>query len=309
MTLAGVAPAYQGRPVNLAAFAFGSLQETDASDGDHATWRNVLADQGYLYLPQVLDRHEVMTARQELLRRLGELNMLAEGVPWAEGVARPGVSTSSAHELAEDNPILDRVIYGERILDIFGRLLGGDVRHFDFTWLRAKTPGHDTATHPHCDKVFMGRGSANLLTAWAPIGDCPLEMGGLVVLEGSHRQPEVLEYTRLDVDEYCSNGPDAAAIETGGQQWDERAKNGAFEVDAIAVRERIGGRWLTSDFLAGDLLIFTMEMLHASLDNQTERFRLSTDSRYQLSADPIDERWVGERPAAHGPGGKKALIC
>ena len=33
------------------------------------------------------------------------------------------------------------------------------------------------------------------------------------------------------------------------------------------------------------------------------------DSRYQLSSEPIDERWVGERPDGHGPGGKKAMIC
>ena len=303
------APTYQGRPLDVSPSAFGSLQRTDPSNGDFASWRGLLDEQGYLYLPQLLDRGEVLAARDELLRRLGALGMLAEGAPWDEGVARPGASNSSAHELAEDNAALDSVIYGERMLDFFTELFGGPVRHFDFTWLRAKTPGDDTATHPHCDKVFMGRGSADLLTAWTPIGDCPLEMGGLTILEASHRNQQVLDYAELDVDEYCSNGPDAAAIESGEQRWDERANNGAFEVDAIAVRERLGGRWLSADFLAGDLLVFTMHTMHASLDNQTDRFRLSSDSRYQLSSEPIDERWVGERPAGHGLGGKKALIC
>ena len=304
-----VALTYQGVPVDVAASAFGQLQATDAGTGDFAGWRRQLGDQGYLYVPQLLDRDDVLAARRELLRRLAELDQLSEAMPVHLGIARRGVSSSSAHQLAEDNPDLDRVIYGERMMGFFGGLLGGAVRHFDFTWLRAKTPGHDTATHPHCDKVFMGRGSANLLTGWTPIGDCAIEMGGLMILEGSHQHPRVLEYVTLDVDEYCSNGPDAAAIQRGEQRWDRRAKDGAFGVDAIAVREELGGRWLTADFVAGDLLVFTINTIHASLDNQTDRFRLSSDSRYQLSSEPIDERWVGERPDGHGPGGKKAMIC
>jgi len=52
-----------------------------------------------------------------------------------------------------------------------------------------------------------------------------------------------------------------------------------------------------------------MHMIHASLDNQTDRFRISSDSRYQLASEPIDERWVGKSPSGHSPGGKKAMIC
>ena len=47
-----------------------------------------------------------------------------------------------------------------------------------------------------------------------------------------------------------------------------------------------------------------MFMLHGSLDNRSKlgRVRLSSDARYQLASDPIDERWVGENPVAHGEG-------
>jgi hypothetical protein len=58
------------------------------------------------------------------------------------------------------------------------------------------------------------------------------------------------------------------------------------------VQQQFGGRWLTTEFQAGDLLIFTMFTLHCSLDNTSPRIRLSTDSRYQPAADPVDERWV-----------------
>lgn len=52
-----------------------------------------------------------------------------------------------------------------------------------------------------------------------------------------------------------------------------------------------------------------MFTLHASLDNRTNRVRLSTDSRYQLANEAVDERWVGENPIAHGPDAKIAMIC
>jgi len=50
-------------------------------------------------------------------------------------------------------------------------------------------------------------------------------------------------------------------------------------------------------------------MIHASLDNQTNRFRLSSDSRYQLASEPADERWIGDKPPGHGPHVSKGVIC
>jgi hypothetical protein len=42
--------------------------------------------------------------------------------------------------------------------------------------------------------------------------------------------------------------------------------------------------------------MFTM---HASLVNLSDRYRLSSDTRYQLASEPVDERWVGEKPKGH----------
>ena len=55
----------------------------------------------------------------------------------------------------------------------------------------------------------------------------------------------------------------------------------------------------TSSFEMGDVLIFGMYTMHASLDNTTNRFRLSTDTRYQRADEPVDERWIGDNPIAH----------
>ena len=52
-----------------------------------------------------------------------------------------------------------------------------------------------------------------------------------------------------------------------------------------------------------------MYTMHASTDNHSRAFRLSTDTRYQLASEPVDERWIGENPIAHGPAGKRGFIC
>ena len=58
-------------------------------------------------------------------------------------------------------------------------------------------------------------------------------------------------------------------------------------------------RWATTTFEPGDVVIVSMFLMHASLTNNTSRYRLSCDNRYQLSSDPIDERWAGEKPKMH----------
>ena len=49
-------------------------------------------------------------------------------------------------------------------------------------------------------------------------------------------------------------------------------------------------------FRAGDVMIFGMFFLHGSLDNVSDRYRISTDTRYQLASEPVDERHMGPHP-------------
>ena len=54
-----------------------------------------------------------------------------------------------------------------------------------YKWLRAVAKGEFTGLH--CDRVFLGRGSPALLTAWLPLGAVPTERGSLLVARGFHR--------------------------------------------------------------------------------------------------------------------------
>ena len=144
----------------------------------------------------------------------------------------------------------------------------------------------------------MGRGTHKVMTAWIPYGDVSLELGGLMMLEKSHQQQERLrKYLEMDVDTYCANrGP-------------YKFNNGLLTSNPVSLREKLGGRWLTASFRMGDLLTFGMKTVHGSLDNSTTSYRLSTDTRYQLASEPIDERWVGPATEEYAEKNRIGKIC
>jgi hypothetical protein len=319
--LAATGLTYQGETMEHSPDTLGQLRRSDDVSEDVDALRRRMEEDGYLFLPGLLHRDEVLAARQEALRRLASGGIVDDqNHPLIDGVVCTDQSTAFSPELAKDNQPLMRVLYEGPMIAFYERFLGGQVRHFDYTWFRAKTPGVDNATTPHYDAVYMSRGTRNLWTSWTPLGDVPLDHGGLVVLEGSHQQDELrATYGETDVDKFCDQG-DAARIvadaraagreltaeERQSIQWNS---TGQYSNDAIATRRELGGRWLTAEYAAGDLLVFSMHTMHASSDNQSDRMRLSSDSRYQLASEPVDERWIGDNPPIHGIRAKRGMVC
>lgn len=293
-------------PIDTSPAYFGELESSIDLLDDGAALRERMQTEGYLYLPGYLHRDAVLAARQVIAERLAERGYTEPGTPPAELVARPGIDIAFMPELARDNPPLRKLLYSGRMIAFYERFLGGAVRHFDFTWLRTVAPGRGTA--PHMDIVFMGRGTTNLYTTWTPLGDIPLEMGGLLILERSHRHERLNNgYGRKDVDAYCVNHVGEGYTRMGG--GGNIAPGGWLSKNPVKLREHLGGRWLTTNFSAGDILVFSMFTVHTSLDNHSDRIRISSDTRYQLASEPIDERWIGEEPIGHGPAGKRGMIC
>lgn len=290
--------------------AFGFLQSSADCLDDPQSLRERLEELGYLYLPGFFDREEVLAARMVILRRLAELGSIDPDFPLEEGVYRPGGKRIpiGGDGLARQ-PELDHLLRGPQLLGFLEQLLGGAVRGFDFTWFRNTTRGQ--SANPHCDIVYMGRGTRNLFTCWLPYGDVPLEQGGLMVLEDSHRKSDRLRnYLQRDVDVYCTNRPaEVEAVENRDHAFLNAHHPGWLSKNAATLRQHLGGRWLSANFAAGDLMLFGMHLVHGSLDNQTDRFRLSTDTRYQLANEPVDERWIGENPVGHSMAGKQGRIC
>ena len=310
---------FSGRPLDMT--GVGPLRSSIDVVGNREELHRRMAADGYLFLPGYLDRDEVAAARMSALRRIAATGVFEEGSPLEEGRFKPGTKMRSAQDVPVDNPEIDKLLYSGRMIEFYEFFLGGQVAHFDHTWFRAKTKGETIATDPHCDIVFMSRGTRNLYTSWTPLDDVPFEMGGLMLLEGSHLQEELkATYGCADVNLYCENSGEAAAIigaakaenrELTGEernriQW---TTLGPYGKDPIDTRADLGGRWLTADYRMGDLLVFTMYTMHAAHDNQTDRLRISTDSRYQLASEPIDSRWVGDPPPGNGIRHHRGTIC
>jgi hypothetical protein len=305
MTLIATLPRLVSSGCELDADAdkLGFMRDSSTQIDDVAALRERMREDGYLFLRQSLDRDDVLTARRECVARLAEDGHLDPAFDPMEAVASPSYSAKFMPNLARDNAALDRVLYAGPMMRFFRAFLGGDVRHFDYTWFRAVAPGKGTA--PHCDSVYMGRGTQDLFTAWTPMGDCSFDLGGLMVLEGSNTNRRLREtYGKTDVDTYCANRTGRA----GQDAW-QKGSAGALGTDPVKIRSSLGGRWLTTEYQAGDVLIFSIHTVHASLDNRSNRVRLSADSRYQRADEAADERWVGERPIGHSQAGKRGRIC
>lgn len=283
--------------------AFGSLRDSSDFLNQPEELRRRMQEDGYLYLPALINPETVWQARQEIADSLAAEGCLEAGYPVLDCFAKPGLKMSFRPDLATQSPTLKQLLYSGPMMEFYQVFLSGDVRHFDYTWLRAVAPGR--GTYPHCDIVYMGRGTHQLYTSWTPLGDISLEMGGLMILEQSHQIETIKNrYGRMDVDSYCSNHKTAQLYASGEKWW-----NGALSKNPVSLRTRYGGRWLTNEFKAGDVLIFSMFTVHASLDNHSRQIRLSSDSRYQLASQPVDERWVGANPIGHSKAGKRGRIC
>jgi hypothetical protein len=294
------------KEVDTSPIAFGELTDCTPLLDNLQTLRQHMREEGYLLFRGLLNYDEVVAARRSMLERLAEQGHIDPNYPLMEGVAAPTTRVAFKPDIAVKNPFVHQVVYAGPMMRMFEQFLGGPVRHFDYTWIRAVSPG--LSTSPHMDVVYMGRGTKNLYTAWTPYGDVPRSMGGLMVLEHSHLNQRLVNgYGSKDVDEYCENrvGPGYTKMGGGGNI----SPGGWLSRDPVKLRQRLGGRWLTTNYRLGDVLIFSVFLVHCSLDNQSNRIRITSDTRYQLASEPVDERWIGENPIAHGPTGKRAMIC
>lgn len=265
---------------------FDIMTDSTSLLGEPESLRTRMKEAGYLLLRGVLDRDLVLLARRQMLQVLAEEDQLDPSAPLMDGVVKQGQRggfRGGQNKLTEAPAFVELVRTGN-IIRFFERFLGGEVRTFDYRWLRVMPPDGNSAAH--YDVVYMGRGTLNLYTTWIPLGDVSLEMGPLAILEGSHRWEKVIQtYGKMDVDRDNFQG--------------------SFSSDPVELVDRHGGQWKTHSFQAGDIVIFGMFTMHGSIANQTNRFRLSSDTRYQLASEPADERWIGEKPIAHYAWNKK----
>ncbi|QYM80581.1 phytanoyl-CoA dioxygenase family protein [Horticoccus luteus] len=295
-----------GHEIDSSPEAFGEIRSSADCLERPDELRQRLAVDGYLYVPGFFSRDLILAARASVTARLAAEGSLDPAFPVMDAIGHPDKTSGYRGDLAVGNPEVARVVYGPELVAFYTALFGEPVRHFDYTWFRAMSRGQGST--PHCDLVYMGRGTHQLLTCWIPYGDVPLEVGGVMLLEDSHKKSERLRhYLEIDVDSYCENRPREVERVKNQGGW---SHPGFLTKNPVSLREKLGGRWLTApEWRIGDFITFGMSLVHGSLDNQTARVRLSSDTRYQRASEPIDERWIGANPIANTRAGKRGRVC
>ena len=263
----------------------GTMRDCNRLLDDPEALRARMGEDGYLLVRGLYPVDQVLRARRALFTEFAKQGIFDPAADLMEGRANPVPSSTRGAFLGGQEatalPAFREVIEGRAVMDFFQRFFGAPAMTFDYKWMRLVGTGDNTGAH--MDNVYMGRGSPNLYTVWTPLGDVPYEQGPLAILSGSHSLDSFAKvrgtYGQMDVDIDRVSG------------W--------FSDDPVEVVDTHGGRWLSSEFAAGDALIFGMYTMHASLTNVSNHYRITSDTRYQPAHEPADERWVGEKPKAH----------
>ncbi len=276
----------------LPADKVGQLQPTAATLPRAALWEQYQA-QGYLWLKGILPRAEILDFRARVIETLREAGLVAEGTDSVDGYYSGRELTAGK---AHPNKLLMELVRWSRfeafclmkpIVEFYEDFLEGAVYLHKRKILRYTRPNDANCTGPHYDLVYLRGGTDRICTSWIPIGDIPVEMGGLIYLENSHLRGRELE---ADFQRRSSDLPPEQRISAYNKHMGD---TGWLDKNVAALAEKFASRWLIADYEAGDMVVHGPYTIHASTMNvdPANRLRLSTDIRYQRVRDEIDVRW------------------
>jgi len=171
--------------------SFGWLGDSSAIPNDPVDLNQRMDENGYLYIKGFFPREIILEARKALkalIKTLARDGIFEEGQPLIDGILKEGVHSQFNTTTWKNQPAINRIVFGPEVHQSYNGFHGGAIRHFDDIWLRTMGCGHGTP--PHCDIVYMSRGTHRLYTDWIPYGEVPIEVGGFMILEKSHLQAD-----------------------------------------------------------------------------------------------------------------------
>jgi hypothetical protein len=218
-----------------------------------------------LFFKSLIDAQAVMEVRRRILEVCRDHGWLDQDTPLIKGAVNTGMPAVVA-----DGPEW-QAFYGDvmrvrdfhalalhpGLIDMFQKLFAEKVLPHSANICRVIFPNSPlVSTPPHQDHFYI-ESSEETWTAWMPLGDCPVTLGGLAVVPGSHRQGMLQAQP--------AQGAGGFGLEVG-EEWS----------------------WMGGDFQCGDVLIFHSHVVHQGRDNvSADLLRLSVDYRYQPASHPI----------------------
>lgn len=252
--------------------------------------RDRLKMDGYLFLRNVLSSSKVLKARNHLLRELHDSRpeCFAPDSPAIEGRLAQGASGLGllARQDLAATPLVSAVLEAPELFALMrGLFEDTDIITSGYKWLRAVASSEFTGLHT--DRVFLGRGTSRLLTAWLPLGAISPSLGSLLVAAGSHRlDPFAGVRSTYGMSQVGSDGTRSGWLSDNGAALS--AACGGMEVD-----------WRVADCRPGDIVVLGLDVLHMSTSNESipASIRLSCDTRWQPNVEQKDPRlkvWQGD---------------
>lgn len=247
------------------------FRESRLEDGPKAL-RAEMAEYGYVFFRGLVPADNVLDLRRDILTLCAEAGWIDMSRDLMDGIAAPGQTPTQEgrpeymavyRKILKETPRFQSFPLHPRLIEAAAVLLDAvpeDVLLHPRRIGRITFPKNEDATTPAHQDHFYIRGTTDTYSCWAPLGECPIALGGLVIAPGSHR--------------------------------------GGFHEHNVKFPAAIGGRgvptddileWHTSDYGVGDAVFFHSFTIHKALPNRTpDRLRLSTDNRYQRRGEDID---------------------
>jgi Phytanoyl-CoA dioxygenase (PhyH) len=236
------------------------LQDSSCLVGDWAALRERIAEDGYVFLRGLLDVEVVRTVGRTGLAHLQDAGWLESGPdPVIAAPQRPVRAVRMRDAFGQPgyreivaDPGFNRIPFTSPLADLMAQILGPEGFCYPLKLPRIVYPASMVAKQPG-NYIHKDYGAVqDMFTCWVPLGDVPRTLGGL-------------------------------ALEPGSQH-------------RAAVRPRpldtLPNGWLTTDYRAGDVLVFHCLTTHAALANMEQRMRFSAEYRWQLADQPAPKRLV-----------------
>lgn len=240
--------------------------ESSALLDDPAALRARFAEDGYLFFRGLVPRDDVLEVRRDVAGAIASVGWLAAGSNPMDAVPGPEIRREADERWFEGyaewqrQESFHRLGHHPALLGPVAALVGSadDVVVHPRKIGRVTFPGSAFPTPPHQDFPLV-QGGTDVFTCWTPFGTVPVEMGGLRLLEGSHRSGML---------------PTQSASGVGGV--------------GVQIAED-DPRWRTTAYEPGDALLFLSLTVHWAPANEADRVRLSGDYRYQSVREPLVE--------------------
>jgi ectoine hydroxylase-related dioxygenase (phytanoyl-CoA dioxygenase family) len=256
-----------GITLDMTAERLGWLEPTDASLPLEQL-REIYHRNGYLWLKGFFEQNVILDFRQYFFETLSS-------------------GTKTFFEIVSSQEYED-FCTTPRLWHFYQEFLEGRPYLHKRKIIRFTRPGSDHCTGGHYDLIYLRAGTDKLCTSWIPLGDIPVEMGGLIYLEHSDAVGRQMEA------EFSLKNVHLTPEERISAYNRNMRENGWISTNLVAMADRFESRWLIADYEAGDMVIHSPYMIHAATLNRDplHRMRLSTDIRFQRTDDPIDQRWA-----------------